>query len=137
MEKGKNINENLYYRRHSVEPFSMKQRLLTHAAWIMANMGEADVRAYWPMRYPYQLLIIGENDETYDIVVCNYGPELSMLQNTIPKTRPLMIPNGVEDRTIHIAIVPDNKEIVDSIRNLGFDSYCIFDENFVPHYFEF
>ena len=129
-----NPDDTQYMRRQSIEPNSFNQTLLTKAAWIMSYMGESSIRAYWPMDYPFQLFIIGENNTTYDVTVFTH-PTLQSLQMSVYNRRKLLLPKGVEDITVHIAMIPDEGMIKD-IKPLEFDSCCILDENQFPKFIE-
>ncbi|MDO5399184.1 MAG: DUF5697 family protein [bacterium] len=120
-------------RRQSVNATSLSQQLLTKSAWLLAYMGEESVRDYWPTEYPCQLLIIDEDDTVYDITVFTYQT-LSSLRMTVCAKRKMLLPEGVEDEIVHIAVLPD-KEMADNIKKLGFDSYCILGERNKPVYY--
>ena len=115
-------NDRVYSRRQNVDIDGFGQRLLTRAAWVLAHMKDSNVRDYWPLNYPNQLLIISEDNIVYDITVFTYQT-LSSLLLTVKSRRADMIPNGVNDEIIHIAVLPD-MGMKDDIAPLLFDGIC-------------
>lgn len=127
-------DSNILLRRQSVCETDFGQKLLTQSAWLLVNMGEQQVRDYFPVEYPAQLFIIGENNICYDITVFTFQT-LNALKMSVVRKRAMLIPEGVTDETVHIAVIPD-KEMADEIKQLGFDNYCILDQNHTPHYYQ-
>lgn len=122
----------LLIRRQSLIENDYGQILLTRAAWVLADMGERGVREYFPVNYPSQLFIIGENNICYDITVFTIQT-LDSLRMAIPRYRATLLPPKVEDEVVHVALIP-TVEIADRIKDLGFDNYCILDEDNKPQY---
>lgn len=120
-------NKRIYKRRQWVSEKDLEQRLRTQAAWVLAYMGDDSVREYWVDSYPCQLLIIAEDDTVYDVTMFTYQT-LKSLKLVVCKKRKQMIPEGVDDEIVHLAVLPD-KEMAEDIRMLGFDSYCILDKS--------
>ena len=60
---------------------------------------------------------------------------LDSLRTMVCSKRKQLLPEGVDDEIVHIAVVPD-QEMSEEIKLLGFDSYCIPDENNMPNYYE-
>lgn len=130
------FEKHLLKRRQMLSEDSFGQKLLTEAAWILSAMGETEVREYWVVDYPSQLLIISEDNNVYDVTIFTYQTLNSIAMSILSK-RSQYIPKNVEDTTIHIAVLPDKKMAKD-IENLMFDTYCILDkETKKPTYFEF
>lgn len=121
-------------RRQYVCETDFGQKLLTKAAWLLVGMGESQARDYWTTDYPSQLLIIGEDNVVYDVTVFTFQT-LDSLRMTVCSKRKQLLPEDVEDEIVHIAVVPD-QEMSEEIKLLGFDSYCILDENNMPNYYE-
>jgi hypothetical protein len=119
-------------RRQSVCETDFGQKLLSQAAWLLAFMGEKQVREYFTIDYPAQLFIIGENNICYDVTVFTFQTLNALKMAVLPK-RNLMIPQGMKDETVHIAVIPD-EEMANEIRGLNFDNYCILDEHNQPNY---
>ncbi|MBQ7673709.1 MAG: hypothetical protein IJT36_04170 [Alphaproteobacteria bacterium] len=130
-----NEHKDVLRRRNSINETDYMQQLITRAAWIVSDMGSLRVRDFFVTDYPSQIFIIGENNVCYDITVFTYDT-LSSLKMTIPRKRIMLLPQGVEDECIHIALLPD-KEMAKEISSLPFDSYCILNQNNIPEYHEF
>lgn len=125
---------NILMRRQSVCETDFGQKLLTQAAWLLSGMGEKQVREYFTVDYPSQLFIIGENNICYDVTVFTYQT-LNSLKISVLKKREMLMPEGMKDETVHIAIIPD-KEMADEIKHMNFDNYCILDKEKHPHYYQ-
>ena len=121
-------------RREYVCETDFSQKLLTQAAWLLVAMGESQIRDYWTTDYPSQLLIISEDNTVYDVTMFTFQT-VDALKMTVCSKRKQLLPEGVEDEIVHIAVVPD-KEMSNDIKPLGFDTYCILDENNMPNYYE-
>ncbi len=121
-------------RRQSVYENDFGQQLLTKATWLLAYMGDEKVREYMPVRYPSQMLIIGEDNTVYDITVYTWQT-VQAVNMSIMTRRQAVIPYGVDDLIVHIAVVPD-EEMAEQIKDFGFDNYCILDTDNKPQYFQ-
>ncbi len=121
-------------RRQWVNESDFGQKLMTTATWVLAHMGETRVRDFFPVSYPSQLLIIGEDNNVYDVTVYTWQTLDSINMSIIPK-RNQIVPPGEVDMTIHIALLPD-EEMANKVKAFGFDNYCILDENGKPKYYE-
>ena len=100
------------------------------AFWIPAYMGFDNIRELYSLRYPAQILFVTETNIAYDISVCVTADEGAFAECA----RQLNLIYGVPDNVNHIAIVPDH-EVGKKVLAYNFDSYCIFDEDKVPHYY--
>lgn len=125
-------NNKLLKRRQLLSEKDLQQRLLTEAAWLLAHMGESKVRDYYPLNYPFQLLIVAEDDTVYDITVFTFQT-INSIMLTYKRLLAQCLPVGVEDNVVHIAVVADD-EMAQEIRPLGMDNYCIINNNNVPCY---
>lgn len=122
----------LLRRRQILAEASLEQKLITRAAWVLAEMGEENILDYWVVKYPFQLLIVGNDSTVYDITVFTYNTVKSLML-TYHRILSGLIPNGIPDDTIHIAVVKD-KQMADDIEKLGLDTYYVLDANNVPRY---
>lgn len=100
------------------------------AFWIPAYMGFDNIRELYSLRYPAQILFVTETNVAYDISVCVTGDEGAFADYA----RQLHLLSNVSDNVNHIAIV-QNHEIGEEILKYNFDSYCIFGEDKIPHYY--
>jgi len=100
------------------------------AFWILAYMGYDKIQELYSLRYPSQVLYVTETNESYDISVCVTADEGAFAECA----RQLYLIPGAPDNVNHIAVVPDH-EVGKKVLEYNFDSYCIFDEDKVPHYY--
>ncbi len=119
-------------RRQLVVEKDFKQKLITEAAWLLAHMGEKQVRDYCTLEYPFQLLIIGEDDTVYDVTVFTFQT-IKSLSMTLNRRLEQCIPKGIPDEVVHIAVVAD-MEMANDIKPLGLDSFCILNNANIPQY---
>lgn len=125
----------LFFRRQSVSEKDFEQKLITEAAWLLADMGQSRVRDFFIVEYPSQIFIISEDNICYDITVFTYDT-LNALKQSVLRKRQTLLPQGVKDECVHIALVPDDA-MADEIASLPFDSYCILSDDKCPNYHEF
>ena len=83
------------------------------------------------LRYPSQLLLISGTNDCYDITVC---PD-AQIGALAARTRKLVEVDGMEDDVNHIAVVYSSK-VGQSVLPYGFDSYCIYNSEMEPQYFD-
>lgn len=108
-----------------------EERRRVMAFWVVADFGYDNIRELYVLRAPWQLLMITEDNNVFDIAVCvNKGDAIAMAR-AIPQAQIA----GVPDEVNHIAIVRE-KEMGATVLPYGFDSCCILDENKSPHYYD-
>lgn len=117
---------------HNVMPereATIRRRIL--AFWVVAYFGFANIKEVHVLKYPSQLLFITEANKTYDLTICTSVSEATSAM------RMLRLFDGPVNDINHIAILQstENKELCDAVLACGFDSYCVLDEDKVPHYF--
>ena len=100
-----------------------------NALWVLASFDSSEVRQVYLMPYPTELAFITNDNLAYDVTCCD---STTVAQMAMTK-REQSLPAGVTDDINHIVIVP-NAQIGESLSPYGFDSYCIFDSNKMPHY---
>lgn len=100
------------------------------AFWIIAYFGYERVREVIPIQNRSQLLLITESNETYELTVCITKQDVS----AAAVLRRLYQIRGQEDDVNHIAVVRSH-DIGAIALDYGFDSYCIYDEDYIPQYF--
>lgn len=128
---------NLLTRRIMAKPSAFKQKLRVKAAWLLADMAEDNVFEFCSLKYPMQLLIISNDNTIYDVTTFTFDT-IDHLVLMLPRMWEdlLKVPEGIEDETVHIALVED-EEMAETVGKLGlFDSYCVLDKDNRPHYFE-
>lgn len=121
-------------RRGSVDPDDFQQKQSTVAAWLIAAMGDDAVREFFPADYPCQFIVITEENAVYDITVFTPATQ-EALSVVVPIRRKQLLPEGIEDTIIHVALLSD-ESVAEDIKNLPFDSYCILDEKNNPQYYD-
>lgn len=114
-------------------PVFKKDILKNHiyAFWIAADFGYDNIKEIRLLRYPSQLLLISETNDCYDITVC---PD-AQIGALAARTRKLVEVDGMEDDVNHIAVVYSSK-VGQSVLPYGFDSYCIYNSEMEPQYFD-
>lgn len=98
--------------------------------WVVADFGYDNVRELYTLRYPWQLLMITEDNNVFDLTTYLSDTDGIVMARLIPQTLIEGVPDGVN----HIAIVR-NKTKGNEVLQYGFDSYCILDEDKTPHYY--
>ena len=98
----------LLWRRQILTEAYLEQKLIKRAAWGLTEMREEHVLDYWVVKYPFQLLIIGNDNTVYDVTIFTYNTVNSLIL-TYHRILSGLIPNGISDDTIHIAVVKDKQ----------------------------
>lgn len=98
----------LLWRRQILTEAYLEQKLIKRAAWGLTEMREEHVLDYWVVKYPFQLLIIGNDNTVYDVTIFTYNTVNSLIL-TYYRILSGLIPNGISDDTIHIAVVKDKQ----------------------------
>lgn len=106
---------------------ALQRRL--RSLWILASFKSKEVRQIYLATYPSQIMFITEDNQCYDVTVCN---DFTIAQVAM-MNREKGIPKGMQDEVNHIVLVP-SAEFGEQLGPYGFDSYCFLDANNIPQY---
>lgn len=104
-----------------------------YAFWVVAAMGSDKVQDFYPLEQPGQFLVVGTEGDVYDITLIENRVDCDLAAHM----RNMFTMDPENDTINHIALLKHAKlaEEID-LRKYGFDSYCIYDENHLPVYYQ-
>lgn len=105
-----------------------------YSFWVVAAMGSKSIGEIIPMEQPGQFLVIDQNRENaYDITLIENKIDCDLAY----RLRQVYTADMEDDSINHIALLKDIK-LADQIdlRKYGFDSYCVYNEDHLPIYYQ-
>ena len=108
---------------------TLKRRL--YAFWVVVAVGSDNLREIDVATYPSQLFFITNDGKAFDVtyVKARVDAQLAM------RERNFSFVEGYADEINHVAVIRSPKEAEEfHLKEYGFDTYCIYDSDHVPHY---
>lgn len=124
------LSDTLYWRgAYGESKDALKRRL--YAFWVLVAIGSDNIREVSVATYPSQFFFITNEGKAFDVTYVKGRVDAQLAM----RERNISFVDGAADEINHVAIIRSPKKAEEfHLKEYGFDTYCIYDSEHVPHY---